>query len=144
MVGLGYSFVRCIRPRSYVSIHVFVKLVRVKFVKFAKQAQKLMQLTCTRVFFNRNNLNQRFASRVNSPEHLQPPMVGRQLWPFPSTSNSFYWPSELTRMQFNEQQLGRFIWAQHDPQHLWRVRSTRRGRSRKNPLDTHKLSWLGN
>ena len=32
-------------------------------------------------------------------------MVGRQLWPFPSTSNSFYWPSELTRMQFHEQQL---------------------------------------
>ena len=32
-------------------------------------------------------------------------MVGRQLWPFPSTSNSFYRPSELTRMQFHEQQL---------------------------------------
>ena len=74
-------------------------------MKFAKQAQKLTQLTCTRVFFNRNNLNQRFASRVNSPEHSQPPMVGRQLWPFPSTSNSFYRPSELTRMQFHEQQL---------------------------------------
>ena len=64
-----------------------------------------MQLTCTHVFFNRNNLNQHFASRVNSPEHLQPPMVGRQLWPFPSTSNSFYRPSELTRMQFHEQEL---------------------------------------
>ena len=76
-----------------------------KFIKFAQQAQKITQLTCTRVFFNRNNLNQHFASRVNSPEHLQPPMVGRQLWPFPSTSNSFYRPSELTRMQFHEQQL---------------------------------------
>ena len=76
-----------------------------KFIKFAQQAQKLTQLTCTCVFFNRNNLNLHFASRVNSPEHLQPPMVGRQLWPFPSTSNSFYRPSELTRMQFHEQQL---------------------------------------
>ena len=76
-----------------------------KFIKFAQQAQTLTQLTCTRVFFNRNNLNQNFASRVNSPEHLQPPMVGRQLWPFPSTTNSFYQPSELTRMQFHEQQL---------------------------------------
>ena len=76
-----------------------------KFIKFAQQAQKLTQLTCTCVFFNRNNLNQHFANRVNSPEHLQPPMVGRQLWPFPSTSNSFYRPSELTRMQFHEQQL---------------------------------------
>ena len=76
-----------------------------KFIKFAQQAQKLTQLTWTCVFFNRNNLNLHFASRVNSPEHLQPPMVGRQLWPFPSTSNSFYRPSELTRMQFHEQQL---------------------------------------
>ena len=46
-----------------------------------------------------------FIVSLVSPEHLQPPMVGRQFWPFPSTSNSFYWPSELTRMQFHEQQL---------------------------------------
>ena len=46
-----------------------------------------------------------FIVSLVSPEHLQPPMVGRQLWPFPSTSNSFYWPSELTRMQFHEKQL---------------------------------------
>ena len=144
MVGLGYSFVRCIRPRSYVSIHVFVKLVRVKFVKFAKQAQKLMQLTCTRVFFNRNNLNQRFASRVNSPEHLQPLMVGRQLWPFPSTSNSFYWPSELTRMQLNEQQLedSSELSTIHN---ISDVSGVPDGAALEKTRLTHrKLSWLGN
>lgn len=32
------------------------------------------------------------------------PTFGRQLWPFPSTSTSFYRPSELRRAQFDEQQ----------------------------------------
>ena len=42
------------------------------------------------VFFSySNNLNRRF-SRV---AHREQPTLSRQYWPFPSTSNTFYWPS---------------------------------------------------
>ena len=70
------------------------------WVSFEKHSHSHNWHPC--VFFNSNTLNQCFA-KVPSSEQTQP-TFGRQFWPFPSTSTSFYWPSELRRAQFEEQQ----------------------------------------